>query len=130
MTPPGDSSAEERVEPTPGILDDASTLAGELHGLVHDQLKLIGIETRLAALGFMKMTAAAAGIGMLLAASWLGILGVATLGLVRSGLTPAVALLTVTILNLAAAYAVWDLIRRNSRIFGLPTTLRSLGPRA
>ncbi len=116
-------------EPVHGILDDASALAGELHGLVHDQLKLIGLETRLAALGLMKMTAAAAGIGVLLAASWLGILGVAVLGLIRLGLTPALAMLTVTILNLATAYAVWDLIRRNSRIFGLPAILRSLRPR-
>lgn len=116
-------------EPDSGILDDASALAGELHGLVHDQLKVIGLETRLAALGFMKMTAAAAGIGVLLAASWLGILGVAALGLIRSGLTPALAMLTVTILNLATAYVVWDLIRRNSRIFGLPAILGSLRPK-
>lgn len=116
-------------EPASGILDDASALAGELHGLVHDQLKVIGLETRLAALGLMKMTAAAAGIGVLLAASWLGILGVAALGLIRSGLTPALAVLTVTILNLATAYAVWDLIRRNSRIFGLPAILESLRPK-
>lgn len=129
MVNPRESSADERTKPEPGILDDASELTGELHGLIHDQLKLIGLETRLAALGFMKMTAAAAGVGVLLAASWLGILGTATLGLIRGGLTPALALLIVTILNLAMAYVIWSLIERNSRIFGLPAILRSLRPR-
>ncbi len=129
MTNPRESGADERRETAPGILEDASALADELHGLVHDQLKVIGLEARLAALGLMKMTAAAAGVGVLLAASWLGMLGIATLGLIRSGLTPALAMLIVTVLNLAMAYAIWNLIQRNSQIFGLPATLRSLRPR-
>lgn len=114
------------MEHETGLLEDASVLTRELRKLIHDQLQLAGLETRLAALGLMKMTAAAAGIGVLLATAWLGLTGAVVLGLITGGLSPAYAMLMVTALNLGAAAALWAFIRHRSRILGLPTTLRTL----
>ena len=56
---------------TPGPLDDLSALQRELRALVHDQLRLAGLELRLAAHSLMAMIAAAVCIGALLVVAWL-----------------------------------------------------------
>lgn len=113
-----------------GIVDDIRALSLELRSLLHDQLSLAGLEVRLAAIGFMKMVVAAAGIGMLLATSWLSLSAALAYGLVQRGLDPSLALLLLTLLNLGTAYLTWIIVVRRNRMLSLPATLRSIDPKA
>jgi hypothetical protein len=53
-------------------LVDLSALQRELRALVHDQLRLAGLELRLAAHSVMTMISAAVCMGALLVVAWLG----------------------------------------------------------
>lgn len=115
---------------TPGPLDDLSALRRELRALVHDQLQLAGLELRLAAHSLMTMIAAAVCIGALLVVAWLGLMGAAGLGLMETGLAPALVLLVLAALTLVLAGLLGVLIRRRARDLGLPASLRALRPPA
>lgn len=112
----------------PGPLDDLSALQRELRALVHDQLRLAGLELRLAAHSVMTMIAAAVSIGALLVVAWLALLAAAGLGLVGMGLAPALVLLLLAALTLALAGLLRVLVRHRSRDLGLPASLRALKP--
>lgn len=115
---------------TPGPLDDLSALQRELRALVHDQLRLAGLELRLAAHSLMTMIAAAVCIGALLVMAWLGLMAAAGLGLLEMGLEPALVLLVLAALTLVPAGLLRMLIRHRSRDVGLPASLRALKPPA
>ena len=114
----------------PGPLDDLSALQRELRALVHDQLRLAGLELRLAAHSVMTMISAAVCMGALLVVAWLGLMGAAGLGLMEMGLEPALVSLVLAAVTLVLAGLLRLLIRHRSRDLGLPASLRALRPPA
>jgi hypothetical protein len=127
-----DTATEAPAEPgepavrAPDLFDDVVGLSQELRELAHDQLQLVTLETKLAARSLMTMIAAAVGIGLLLVAAWLGLMGALVLWLAGVGVAPGLAMIAVVVLNLLAALIPYNLIRRRSRSLGFPATLRSL----
>ncbi len=109
-------------------LQDLYSLQHEFRELVHDQLRLAILELRLAAHSLMAMIATAVCIAALLFTAWAGLMGALGLSLVRLGLDPALALLTVTVLTTALALLLATRIRHWSLRMGFPATLRSLKP--
>lgn len=110
----------------PGLFDDVVGLARDFQALAHDQLQLVALEAKRAGHNLVMMIAAAIALGILLATVWLGMMGAVVWWLIAIGIVPAVALLAMTLLNLAAAGACFGLIRRSRRSLGFPATLRSL----
>jgi uncharacterized membrane protein YqjE len=110
-------------------LQDLYSLQYEVKELIHDQLRLASLELRLAAQSVVAMIAAAVCAGLLLLMAWAGLMGAVGLSLVRLGLDPALALLTVTGLTSVLALLLGKRIRHWSLRIGFPATLRSLKPR-
>jgi len=112
------------------LLGDASTLTRELRATVHAQLELAELETRLAARTVIHMLALAVGIAVLLVGAWLTLVGAAVLALMNQGVSPMLAMLAATAVNLVAAVFVYMSLRRHGASLGWPVTLRSLKPKA
>jgi uncharacterized membrane protein len=111
-------------------LEDLGVLQREVRRLIHDQLKLVALELRVAAHSLMSMITAAIFIGALLVLAWVGLMGATGLGLIGLGLAPALALLVVTALTVILALLIGVFIRHRSRDLGFPATLRTLKPSA
>lgn len=109
-----------------GMLESAQALWHDLRGLAHDHLQLAALETQRAGKSLVTMIACAVASALLLVTAWLGLMGAGAVGLVALGLHPGGALLLVAVLNVAAAYLLYALIRRSSRDLRFPATVRSL----
>jgi len=105
-----------------------STLPQEVRGLIHDQLKLVALELRLASHSLMIMIFAAVCIGVLLVLIWVGLMAAIGLSLIHVGLQPVLVVLVLTALTSILALLLFGLIRRRSRDLGLPATMRTLKP--
>lgn len=121
-------AAENSAKGVTGESGGALALTRELRELIHDQLRLVTLESRLAAQSLMTMVAAAVGFGVLLVSAWLGLMGAAVLTLIGFGLVPSIAILVVAALNLMVSPVPYGLIRRKIRRLGFPATLRTLKP--
>jgi Putative Actinobacterial Holin-X, holin superfamily III len=111
-------------------LEDLGVLQRELRSLVHDQLRLVALEFRLATQSLMSMITAAVFIGALLVLAWVGLMGAAGLGLIGLGLAPPLVLLVLTALTVIPALLLGAFVRHRSRDLGFPATLRTLKPSA
>ena len=117
-SPPGDS----------GLMKEVASLWQELRGLVHDQLTLAALETKLAGKSLVTMIAAGVLVAVLLITAWIGLVGAAVVGLIGVGTTPSIAILLGVAANLLFALFLYGVIRRQSRHLQFPATLRSLRP--
>ena len=111
-----------------GLLQAVKTLWYELRELVHDELTLATLETRLAGQSLVTMIAAGLGIAILLVTAWLGLMGAAVLWLNSIGVRASIAILIAVAANLGFALIFYYLIRRQSRHLRFSATLRSLRP--
>jgi hypothetical protein len=111
-----------------GLLQAAKTLWYELRELVHEQLTLAALETRLAGQSLVTILAAGLGIALLLITAWVGLMGAAVLWLNSIGVRASIAILIAVAANLGFALILYHLIRRQSRHLQFPATLRSLRP--
>jgi uncharacterized membrane protein len=111
-------------------LEDLGVLQREVRSLIHDQLKLVALELRLAAHSLLSMITIAIFIGALLVLAWVGLMGATGLALIGMGLAPALALLVVTALTIILSLLLAVFIRHRSRDLGFPATLRTLKPSA
>ena len=118
IAPPGDA----------GLLEQAKSLWYELRSLVHDQLTLAALETKLAGKSLVTMIAAGVMIAVLLISAWLGLVGAVVLWLIGIGVVASIAMLLAVAANLVFAVILYDVIRRQSRHLQFPATLRSLRP--
>ena len=116
--PPGDA----------GLLEQAKSLWYELRGLVHDQLTLAALETKLAGKSLVTMIAAGVMIAVLLISAWLGLVGAVVLWLIGIGVVASISMLLAVAANLVLAVILYGVIRRQSRHLQFPATLRSLRP--
>ena len=111
-----------------GLLEDVKSLWHELRAMVHDELTLAALETKLAGRSLVTMIAAGVMVGVLLVSAWLGLMGAAVLWLASIGVVASIALLFVVAANLVFAVILYEVIRRQSRHLQFPATLRSLRP--
>ena len=111
-----------------GLLEQVKLLWHELRAMVHEQLTLVALETRLAGTSLVNMIAAGVMVAILLISAWLGLMGAAVLWLIGIGLMASVAMLFAVAANLVFAAILYQLIRRQSRRLQFPATLRSLRP--
>ena len=110
----------------PGLLENAQALWDDLRGLARDHLQLAALETQRAGKSLVNMVVFAVAAAILLVSAWLGLMGAGVLGLIAFGLHPSVALLLAVVLNIAAAFVLFTMIRRSSRQLRFPATVRSL----
>ncbi len=123
----GEPAASGSAAPA-GLLEDVKSLWHELRAMVHDELTLAALETKLAGRSLVTMIAAGVMVGVLLVSAWLGLMGAAVLWLVSIGVVASIALLVVVAANLVFAVILYEVIRRQSRHLQFPATLRSLRP--
>ena len=108
------------------MLEEAQSLLHELRGLVHDRLLLAALETRRAGESLVSMLVTGVMIAVLLSSSWLGLMAVAVLSLVESGVVASSAILLAVAANLLLVLILFRMVRRKSRSLQFPATLRSL----
>jgi Putative Actinobacterial Holin-X, holin superfamily III len=111
-----------------GLLDGARSLWRELHELVHDQVALAALETKLAGKSLVSMVVTGVIVAVLLVSAWLATMAVAVLWLINLNVVPSVALLLAVVANLALALILCDRIRRQSRNLQFARTVRGLRP--
>jgi hypothetical protein len=108
------------------MLEDVQSLLRELRGLTHDRLLLAALETRRAGESLVSMLVTGVMIAVLLSSSWLGLMAVAVLSLVESGVVASSAILLAVAANLLLVLILFRVVRRKSRSLQFPATLRSL----
>jgi hypothetical protein len=121
-------AAPEIPVQAPGVIDGVIVLTRELRELLHDQLELAVLETRLCLDGVIRMVVIAVVTAVLLVSTWLALIGAGLLALIGIGLTPAIALALLAAANLLLALCGWFLIRHTGSNLGWPATLRLLKP--
>ena len=109
-----------------GLLQAVTRLWVQLRELIHEQLTLAALETRLAGQSLVTMIAAGLGIAVLLITAWVGLMGAAVLWLNSIGVTASIAILIAVAANLGFALILYHLIRRQSRHLQFSATQRSL----
>ena len=108
-----------------GVLEDAQSLWHELHELIHDRIRLAGLETQRAGKSLVDMIVAGVMVGVLLISAWLGLMVAAVFGLVENGIAVSSAILLAVAFNLLLALILFGVIRRKSCYLQFPATLRS-----
>jgi uncharacterized membrane protein YqjE len=119
-------ASSDASAPPPGLGEQATSLAHELRGLVHDHLELVTLETRLCIHNLLRMTVIAVFSALVLASAWLALTGAAVFVLITHGVTPAMAMALLAAVNLVAALGGWMLLRHTSRRLGWPAMQRTL----
>lgn len=120
-SPPGpDKVSESAPTAPPGVMASIETLWGEVRAIAYDQLQLVALEARRAALGLVTMVVEGIVVGMLVAAGWIATVAAFSLWLIEQGLETSAALLVAALLNLAGALGFALAIRRKSRLLSLP----------
>lgn len=125
---PGARAGAE-APPGSGALDKGmSRLLHEFRSLAHDHLELAALETRLSVNTLLRMVVVSSLTALVLVSAWLALAGSAALGLVSTGLEPALAMLFIAVANLLLALTGWLWIRRMSHSLGWPATQRAIKP--
>ncbi|MDI1291964.1 MAG: phage holin family protein [Methylobacter sp.] len=120
--------AATRGDPVSGscVLEDAQSLWHELHELIHDRIRLAGLETQRAGKSLVDMIVAGVMVGVLLIGTWLGLMAAAVLELVEHDVVAtSSAILLAVAFNLLLVLILFGVIRRKSRYLQFPATLRS-----
>lgn len=112
--------------PLSSLLEDAGNLTREYRATARTWLELVALETRLAARSVVQLIALAVGMTVLLLGAWMTLVGAAVLALMNLGLSPALAMLAATAINLVAAWIVYSTLRSKGRSIGWPATSRAL----
>lgn len=121
--------ASEKDSLSPGLRDaNLSGFLHELRGLAHDHIELAMLETRLSINALLKMAIFSIATALILVSAWLALIGSAALGLIWSGLEPALAMLIVAASNLILALLGWMYVKRLDHWLGWPATLRAISP--
>lgn len=110
----------------PGLLGNSQALWHDLRGLAHDHLQLAALEMQRAGKSLVNMVIYAVAAAILLVSAWLVLVAAGVLWFIDSGLNGGLALLFAAVLNIAAAFLLFALIRRCSRYLRFPATVRSL----
>ena len=116
------------MQPDGGLLDDARALLRQVIGLIHDQLQLAVLETRLAGQSLVAMVAAGVMVALLLVSAWIGLIAAAIAALIGNGLSLCAAIFLGVSANLVLTLLLCAFIRRKSRHLLWSATLRSLKP--
>ena len=122
-------SVDDR-RPDGGLLDDARALLQQVIGLVHDQLQMAVLETKLAGQSLVAMVAAGVMVALLLVSAWLGLIAAAIAALIGNGLSISAAIFLGVSANLVLTLLLCAFIRRKSRHLLWSASLRSLKPAA
>lgn len=101
--------------------EDPATLAVEIRAVAHDYLVLAGLKAQMAISVGLRLLIVAIITALALVSAWLSLIGAFSLGLIRLGLTPEVAMLCLATANLLIASAGWFRIRQLNHWFGWPT---------
>ncbi|MDD5322464.1 MAG: phage holin family protein [Methylococcales bacterium] len=123
---PGQAATRGNPVSSSGVLEDAQSLWHELHELIHDRIRLAGLETQRAGKSLVDMIMAGVMVGMLLISAWLGLMAAAVLELVEHDVVATnSAILLAVAFNLLLVLILFGVIRRKSRYLQFTATLRS-----
>jgi hypothetical protein len=104
-----DTSAKNNVlraapsQPSAGVIDALSSALASARATFSSLLDLIALEARRALLAVIWMVALGLVAALCLVAAWVGLMGALVIGAISFGLTPVFAVISVTLLNVAAA---------------------------
>lgn len=121
-------AASDATALPPDLGENATSLASEVRGLVHDHLELATLESRLFIRRVLRMTVIAVFSALLLAGAWFAMSGTAVFLLIRYGFAPAMAMALLAAANLLLALGGWLLLKRTNARLGWPATQRTLRP--
>jgi hypothetical protein len=120
-----DGSAEARA-PTPGLLDELSSLLASARAVLSNFLELMSLEARRAGLALMWMVAGGFIAAICLAAAWLGLMVALAMWAVSLGVPPIVAVIAVALMNCVAGAVLIYLCIGMSRHLLFPATQRQV----
>lgn len=109
-------------------MDEVRYIWRDLRLLIHDQLKLATLETKLVAESLVSMVATSVAVVLLLVTAWLGLISAAVVFMVELGLPVSGAILIAVVFNIVIALLLGMAIRRQVSHLQWPATLRSLRP--
>lgn len=118
--------ASPQPNPTTSLLEDAGTLTREYRATVRTWLELVALETRLAARTVVHMVALGIGMAVLAVGAYLSLIGAGVLALINQGLSPTLAMLVASGINILAAAVLFFSLRKKARSIGWPATSRAL----
>lgn len=119
-------AASDASAPTPGIGEQATSIAHEVRGLVHDHLELATLESRLLVRRVINMLMIAVFAALVLVSAWIALTGAAVFILINFGVAPAMAMTLIAVANALLALGGWLLLRHISARLGFPATQRTL----
>ena len=128
-TPGQTATRGDPISDSTTVLEDAHSLWNELLGLIYDRFRLAALEAQRAGESLVAMIVAGLMVAVLLSGAWLGLMAVAVLEMIGSGIVASSAILLAVAFNLLLALLLCRVIRRKSHYLHFPATLRSLQPR-
>jgi uncharacterized membrane protein YqjE len=121
-------AASDASVPPPDLGEHAASFAREVRGLVHDQIELATLESRLLIQRVLRMAMIAVFSALVLAGAWFALTGAAVFVLISLGVAPAMAMALLAGASVLLALGAWLLLRRTSARLGFPATQRTLKP--
>lgn len=113
-----------------GIVEEAKYIWHDVRLLIHDQLKLATLETKLVAESLVSMIATSVAVVLLVVTAWLGLVSAGVVAMIEQGIAASIAILIAVAINLVLAVILGIAIRKQVSHLQWPATLRSLHPNA
>lgn len=112
--------------PLRGVLEEASHVLSSVRETVSSFLELVSLEARRAGAALVWMVAGGLVAGVCLIATWLGLMAALAMWVSSLGLSPLLAVLLVTLLNLVLAAGIAFAGIRRSESLSFPATRRQI----
>jgi large-conductance mechanosensitive channel len=112
------------------LLEELGVFWQGLHKLSYDHLQLAALETKRAGESLVKLIIAGIMAGLVLSATWFGLLIFAVLKLLENGIMASTAILIAVLCNLLVALVLFFLIRHLSQYLKFPASVQSLKPKS
>lgn len=116
----------EDVSASGGFLETIEALWNNLQGLVHDQLQLAIFETLRIGKSLIAIITCTLVIALLIASSWLCLVGALMLWFVQNGMNASIALLVAAAINIFGVLGFLIVMARHSQRLRFPATMNTL----
>jgi hypothetical protein len=122
----GDDTRGLGSTPLRGVVEEVSGVLSSVRETVSSFLELVSLEARRAGAALVWMVAGGMVAGACLVATWLGLMAALAMWVTSLGLSPILAVLVVTLLNLALAGGIAFAGIRMSESLAFPATRRQI----
>lgn len=116
------------VSASAGLIETVEALWNNLQGLVHDQLQLAILETLRVGKSLAAILTCTLVIALLIASSWLCLVGALVLWFIQNGMNASIALLLAFAINLVGIFGLMLAIAHHTQRLRFPATMNTLKP--